>query len=86
MIIDIPVDITEPLNQTKVEQEIRRYLGVRFYLDESLTIGKAAELAGMNRLEFEDFMSRHHIPVSLLDYNDVHADLDRLGEHILPVR
>jgi predicted HTH domain antitoxin len=86
MTIDIPLDIMKLLNQSKVEQEIRRYLAVRLYVDEAITIGKAAELAGMRRLEFEDFIARHNIPVSLLDYSDIHADLERMGDSTLPVR
>jgi predicted HTH domain antitoxin len=86
MTIDIPLDIMKLLNPGKIEQEIRRYLAVRLYVDEALTIGKAAELAGMRRLEFEDFISRHNIPVSLLDYSDIRAGLERMGDITLPVQ
>jgi predicted HTH domain antitoxin len=76
--IDLPQEIADPLSVSGVEQEIRRYLGVKYYREESLSIGKAAELAGMNRLEFERFLALNNIPISLLGYEEVKADLERL--------
>jgi predicted HTH domain antitoxin len=76
--IEIPQGITDMLSAAAVEREIRRYLAVKYYLDESITIGKAAELAGMNRMEFDLFLGQNQIPISLLDYQDIHADIKQM--------
>jgi predicted HTH domain antitoxin len=78
IIIDIPQDIAGLLPGKEVEQELKRYLAVKFYQKEALTIGKAAELAGMDRMEFELFLAHNQIPISLLDYDDINADLRRM--------
>jgi len=43
-----------------------------------LSIGKAAELAEMSRVNFEIYLSENKIPVSNLDYSDVSGDLEKL--------
>jgi predicted HTH domain antitoxin len=76
--IDLPQEIIELPGSAKIEQEVKRYLAVKYYQEEALTIGKAAELAGMNRMEFEFFLAHSQIPISLLDYDDVQADLAKM--------
>jgi predicted HTH domain antitoxin len=76
--ITIPRDIAGLLPGNEVEQDVKRYLALKFYQEEILTIGKAAELAGMDRMEFEFFLAHNQIPVSLLNYDDIRADLRRM--------
>jgi predicted HTH domain antitoxin len=73
--IDLPQEIRGLPDDIEVEQEVKRYLAVKYYQEEALTIGKAADLAGMNRMEFELFLARNQIPISLLNYDDIQADL-----------
>ena len=53
-------------------------LAVKCYQLSMLSIGKAAELAGMSRVNFETYLSENKIPVSNLDYSDVSGDLEKL--------
>jgi predicted HTH domain antitoxin len=121
--IEIPQDIMENLTARELIREVKCYLAVKYYQEEALTIGKAAELAGMNRMEFELFLARNdsprpegrgivglqgmdimrvhtptnktmpgpnalkggvwtrrqnQIPICLLDYDDIRADLDKM--------
>jgi predicted HTH domain antitoxin len=82
IIISVPDELLAPINtkanEAKVELEVRRYLAVKYYQEETLTIGKAADLAGMNRMEFELFLSRNQVPISLLTYDDIQADLAKM--------
>ncbi|GHV09770.1 hypothetical protein FACS189485_22600 [Spirochaetia bacterium] len=48
-----------------VEKDIYRALAIKLYLDEKMSIGKASEIAGMNRVDFETYLSEHQIPISL---------------------
>jgi predicted HTH domain antitoxin len=72
------------LHGGEVEQDVKRYLAVKYYQDEVLTIGKAAELAGMNHMEFELFLAQNQIPISLLEYDDIRADLKRMKNITVP--
>lgn len=53
--------------ETLAEQS-RRLLGLRFYQDRVLSLGKAARLAGLSRREFIDFLADNDTPV--IDYSD----------------
>jgi predicted HTH domain antitoxin len=60
------------------EQETKRLIAAKLYLDESVSIGKAAEIAGMGRIAFETYLSSRQIPISLLTFEDVMADAEKI--------
>jgi predicted HTH domain antitoxin len=60
------------------EQETKRLIATKLYLDESVSIGKAAEIAGMGRVAFETWLSSRQIPISLLALEDVMADAEKI--------
>ncbi len=74
--IPIPQDIFITLNETEVElqHELQLLLAVQAYRRGKLTLGKAAQLANMSRLEFENLLADHQIPISLLTVEDVYSD------------
>jgi len=78
--IDIPSGILLALNETEAElqQNIKASLAVRLYRLEKLTIGKAAQLAGLSRFQFETLLSEHEIPISMLTIEDVREDIKKL--------
>ncbi len=51
---------------------------MRLYRMEKLTIGKAAQLSGLPRLEFEALLSENQIPISNLSLKDVLEDIKKL--------
>jgi predicted HTH domain antitoxin len=61
-----------------IEHDIKVYLAVKYYQEGLITIGKAAELADMPKMDFELFLAHNDIPISLLDYSDIQADLHRM--------
>ncbi|GHV76421.1 hypothetical protein AGMMS49942_12420 [Spirochaetia bacterium] len=63
-----------------VEKDIYRALAIKLYLDEKMSIGKASEIAGMNRVDFETYLSEHQIPISLLTYEDVMQDVQKMRD------
>lgn len=68
-----------------LQEELRRLLALRFYQQRTLSLGKAARLAGMSRWQFIDFLSENQVPV--IDLNDdelVHelTAVDRLGREL----
>lgn len=61
-----------------LEHDVRVALGIKYYLEQRISIGKAAELAGMDRIDFETYLSEHQVPISLLTYEDTVKDTFQL--------
>lgn len=78
--IDFPSDILLALNETEAElkQRIKTSLAMRLYGLEKLTIGKASQLSGLSRFEFETMLSENEIPISNLSIDDIMDDIKKL--------
>lgn len=78
--IDFPSDILLALNETEAElkQRIKTSLAMRLYKLQKLTIGKATQLSGLSRFEFETLLSEYEIPISNLTISDVLDDCKKL--------
>jgi predicted HTH domain antitoxin len=78
--IDIPNDILLALNETAndLKKRIKLTLAIELYKKQKLTIGKAAQLLEMSRLEFETELSNQKISISNLTKEDVFRDLEKL--------
>ena len=78
--IDFPSDILLALNETEAElkQGIKTSLAMRLYKLQKLTIGKAAQISGLSRFEFETLLSENQIPISNLTIEDVMDDSQKL--------
>ena len=78
--IDFPSDILLTLNEN--ENELKRHiklsLAIRLYKLQKLTIGKAAQLAGLSRYDFETVLSDNEVPISNLTLIDVMNDANKL--------
>jgi predicted HTH domain antitoxin len=78
--IDFPSDILLALNETEAELKLRikTSLAMRLYKLQKLTIGKATQLSGLSRFEFETLLSENEIPISNLTIDDVMDDCKKL--------
>ncbi len=58
MTIQVPFDVLIHLHKTCAEaaQDIRRQAAIRYYQTRQLSLGKAADLAGLTRFEFIDYL------------------------------
>lgn len=74
--IDIPSDIFLALNknETELKKDIKLLLAIRLYQLDKLTIGKAAQLSGLSRFEFENLLSENKISISNLSFEEVLSD------------
>jgi predicted HTH domain antitoxin len=63
-----------------LQHDVKFCLAALYYQRSLVSIGKAAELAGTTRAEFEVFLSRNKIPVSMLSIADVHKDLETIKQ------
>lgn len=78
--IDFPSEIFLALNETEQEitQRIKIDLAIRLFKLEKLTIGKAAQVAGLSRIQFETTLSELEIPISNLTIDDIISDTEKL--------
>lgn len=78
--IDFPNDIFWALNEseTDLKNRIKLTLAVELYKSQKLTVGKAAQLSGMTRLDFEKELSKNKISISNLTEEDVLGDIEKL--------
>ena len=78
--IDLPSDILLALNESESEliSRIKMSLAVRLFRSNKLTIGKAAQVAGLSRFAFESYLSENGIPISNLSMDDVVGDFNKL--------
>jgi len=78
--IDLPSDILFTINEseTELKKRIKFSLAIQLYLQQKVTIGKAAQIAGLSRFEFETVLSENKIPISNLDLEDVLGDIEKL--------
>jgi predicted HTH domain antitoxin len=78
--IDVPKDVFLALNETESElkQRVRVALAVQLFRLQKLTVGKAAQLAGLSRLRFDNLLSDNAIAISDLTMDDVLGDIRKL--------
>ncbi len=78
--IDFPSDLLLALNETESElkQGIKISLAIRLFRLQKLTIGKAAQLCGLSRFQFETILSENDVPISNLTITDVLKDIEKL--------
>ena len=78
--IELPSDILLTLNESEKElkKRIKVSLAIQLYLQQKVTIGKAAQIAEMSRLAFETMLSEYKISISSLGLEDVLQDIEKL--------
>lgn len=80
--INISSDIVAVLNET--EQELRTHFqyGIAMFLfqEGKLTLGKAIQMSGLSRFEFEKKLTKNSIPFSNQSLEQVFSDMDKLNQ------
>ncbi len=80
--LDISSEIMIALNET--EKELKNYfqkgIAVMLFQEGKLSIGKAVELSGLSRYEFEKELMKKNIPISNPSIDDVFSDMQKLKD------
>ena len=76
---EIPEELLYSLNESKNEfiQQIKLFAAIQFYQKHKLSLGKAAELSGMQKYEFMLTLGKYNIPV--IDYPAEELDQELMG-------
>lgn len=79
--IDIPADILLNLyeSENELKKDVQLSLALRLFCRQKLTLGKAAQLAGLSRLEFENFLTDSGVSISLLSLDEIINDSEKLN-------
>jgi predicted HTH domain antitoxin len=68
----IPDEIAAKLSTAgNISRRALEALAADAYRDHLLTLYEISELLGFSRIEAEDFLGRHQVPLSALDSNDL---------------
>ena len=75
VILHIPDDIAKRRSAAgaDVSRRALEAIALEGYREQTLTLYQISEMLGFSRVETEDFLGRHHLPLALID----EADLDR---------
>jgi predicted HTH domain antitoxin len=73
--LHIPDDVARRLSATGSDLSRRALeaLALEGYREQTLTLFQISEMLGLSRIETEDFLGQHHVPLSSIS----EADLDR---------
>jgi len=80
--LQYPDDLLLAIGKTRsaLEDQLRFELAVRLFEVGQLSLGKAAELAGLSKPRFGEDLGRLKIPTINLDDSEIEADLSALRE------
>ena len=73
--LHIPDDIAKRLSAAggDVSRRALEAIALEGYREQTLTLYQISEMLGLSRVETEDFLGQHHIPLAMID----DAELDR---------
>lgn len=76
--LNIPEDILYTLNDTKKEfiKKMRLYSAIELYKMQKLSMGKASELAEMNKIDFMFELGKYKIPAINYDIEDFKEEVE----------
>lgn len=74
--IEVPSDVLMNLNET--EQELKNHfqlaIAMMLFHEKKLSIGKAIQLSGLSRYEFEKSLAKNKIPLSSENFEQIMDD------------
>ena len=77
--LELPSDVFSALRRSPEEfaREMRIAAAIHWYSQGEISQGKAAQVAGMTRVEFIDELARRKIDAFVVDGEDLRKELDR---------
>ncbi len=84
--IVIPLNISSEvmISLNESEQELKNYfqigIAIMLFQEGKLTFGKAVELSGLGRYDFEQKLLSKNIPIATPNINEVFSDVDKLSK------
>ncbi len=78
---DLPDGFAQAIHATdaELEAQIRLMAALKMFELGKLSSGKAAELAGVSRVEFFELCGRYHVPIIQMDAEELKQELEFLA-------
>ena len=78
--LNVPEEILYTLNETKADfiKQMKLYTAMELYKIQKLSMGKASELAEMNKIDFMFELGKYGIPVINYDEDDFKEEVERI--------
>lgn len=76
----IPDDVAQRLSATgtDVPRRALEALALEGYREQALTLFQISEMLGLSRIETEDFLGRHNVPLSVIGEADLNREAANL--------
>jgi predicted HTH domain antitoxin len=74
-----PIFLAVPFDDAMVKRGLNLDLAIKLYDEEVLSLGRAAELAGMNRIAFMNLLGEMGIPVVRYSPEELQEELKRFA-------
>jgi len=68
------------LTEEKIATESRKLLALKYFKDSLLSLGKAAELSGLSKWNFIEYLSDNGIPIAEYDKDEIKREIDTVEE------
>jgi predicted HTH domain antitoxin len=84
--ISIPVDISPEImialneNEKELKDYFQSGIAIMLFQEGKLTFGKAVQLSGLTRYEFEKALTKKNIPFSHTNIEQVFSDVEKLSD------
>jgi predicted HTH domain antitoxin len=80
--VDVPSDLLIVLNESvqELKSHFQTVIALMLFKEGKLTMGKAVQLSGLTRFEFEKELAKNKIPVSVLDKDQIISDIEKLSD------
>lgn len=78
--IDLPSDLLIILNESgqELKDHLQLTIALSLYQEGKLTLGKAIQVSGLTRYDFEKVLAKRKIPISNLSFEQVFSDVEKL--------
>jgi len=70
-----------PASLEHAREDTLRFLAAKLYESGRLTLGQAAQIAGMKKWDFAEILSNYGVDYIQYTFEDVMADVERISNH-----
>ena len=83
-VIDLPVELylslsASGLTKERIASESRKLLALKYFREKVLSLGRAAQLAGLSKWDFTEFLSENDVAVIDYDQDEITREFETAG-------
>jgi predicted HTH domain antitoxin len=83
-VIDLPEELylslsASGLTKEKIASESRKLLALKYFREKVLSLGRAAQLAGLSKWDFTEFLSENDVAVIDYDQDEITREFETAG-------